>query len=536
MENVAIYARYSSSNQRDESIDAQVRIIKSYCEEKGYKVVKTYIDRERTAKTDKRPAFQQMIQDSEKGLFSKLIVHKLNRFARNMHHAYKYKSILADKGVKLESVYEKIDNSPQGVIIEAIYFGMAESYSLELAEETMKGLKENAYNCKHTGGKPPLGFDVDPTTKKLVVNKDEAPIIRLIFEKFDEGYSYNEIISLLNSKGYRTRAGREFGNNSIHELLRQEKYNGTYVYNKKASANSKGKRNNHELKPESEVIRIPNGCEAIIPMDLWNRVQAKMNSYTHTGGSSNAIEQYLLTGVVYCSECGRKMTGNRCTSGAGNIYTAYRCTNKNCSVKQIKKDWVERFVLAELDRTIFSDENIPKIIELIQADLAKPDSSTEKITAIEKQISNINSNISNIINSISEGISKDYFVDKLHKLEDEKAELETELSRVILATSKTDITEIDAITIKAAFANISNLINSGNINECRSFIRTYIDRVEISNDEISVKIIVPFSEASNKSLKLSTSIDRKDIKSTGSKKEKVRFKAQTDSEADAISA
>ncbi len=154
----AAYTRFSSDNQRDESIDAQVRAIEAYCEQKGFDLVKIYADRAKSATSDKRPEFLQMIEDSGKGLFDVAIVHKLDRFSRDKYDSAKYKRILKKNGVKLLSVTENLDDSPESVILESLLEGMAEYYSKNLAREVMKGLKETAYQCKHTGGLPPIGY------------------------------------------------------------------------------------------------------------------------------------------------------------------------------------------------------------------------------------------------------------------------------------------------------------------------------------------------------------------------------------------
>ena len=157
LKRVALYARFSSDNQRAESIDAQIRAMKKYCQENHYLIVETYVDEAKSATSDKRPAFQQMIKDSDKKLFDVLLVHKLDRFSRNRYDSAMYKNRLKRNGVTVFSVLEKLNDSPESVIMESLLEGMSEYYSKNLSREVMKGLNENALKCKHTGGKPPLG-------------------------------------------------------------------------------------------------------------------------------------------------------------------------------------------------------------------------------------------------------------------------------------------------------------------------------------------------------------------------------------------
>ena len=92
-----------------------------------------------------------------------------------------------------------------------IIAGMNEFYSDNLSQEVMKGLKENAYQCKFTGGTPPLGYKVDPESRKLVIDENEAMIVRLIFQRYASGYGYNSIINELTSLGYHTKLGNYLG-------------------------------------------------------------------------------------------------------------------------------------------------------------------------------------------------------------------------------------------------------------------------------------------------------------------------------------
>lgn len=115
-----IYARYSSDNQREESIDGQIRECKEFAEKNDIRIIDTYIDRALSAKTDNRPSFQQMIKDSSKGLFDVIIVWKLDRFARNRYDSAHYKSILKKNGVKVVSATEAISSGAEGILLESM--------------------------------------------------------------------------------------------------------------------------------------------------------------------------------------------------------------------------------------------------------------------------------------------------------------------------------------------------------------------------------------------------------------------------------
>ena len=156
-----IYARYSSDNQREESIEGQLRECRAFAEKNDIQIVDTYIDRALSAKTDNRPDFQRMIKDSANGLFDTVIVQKLDRFARNRYDSAHYKSILRKNGVKVISATELISDSAEGILLESMLEGMAEYYSAELSEKVVRGLTENALKCKYNGGTLPIGYTIE---------------------------------------------------------------------------------------------------------------------------------------------------------------------------------------------------------------------------------------------------------------------------------------------------------------------------------------------------------------------------------------
>lgn len=145
--------------------------------------------------------------------------------------------------MELISVTERLDNTPEGKLMLYVITGMNEFYSANLAAETMKGLRENAYNHKHTGGLPPLGYDVDPVSKQLVVNQEEARAVQTIFAMYLAGHGYGDITQTLKANGWRTKRGAFFGRNSIHDILINEKYTGVLTYDKIASKTPDGKMN-----------------------------------------------------------------------------------------------------------------------------------------------------------------------------------------------------------------------------------------------------------------------------------------------------
>ena len=163
--NAVIYARYSSDNQREESIEGQIRECTAFAEKNGMTVLRHYIDRAYSAKTDNRPEFQSMVQDSAKGLFDTVLVWKLDRLARNRYDSAHYKAILRRNGVKVVSATENISDGPEGIILESVLEGYAEYYSADLAEKVVRGQTENILKGRCNGGRGTFGYTLDSERK-----------------------------------------------------------------------------------------------------------------------------------------------------------------------------------------------------------------------------------------------------------------------------------------------------------------------------------------------------------------------------------
>lgn len=272
MKRAVIYARYSSDKQREESIDAQVRACKDYCIRKHYLVTKVYADEAKSGRDiAKRDAYNQMIADAAEGKFDIIIFHKIDRNCRNEFNYYTVQHTLARLGVEYAYAVQPIDNTPEGKMNEAVFVAMAAYYSRNLGKETKKGLNENAYKAQFNGGRPPLGYKI--VDKHYEIEPREAEAVRLIYQLYLAGWGYNKIAHALNAKGFKTREGRDFGKNSMYEILKNEKYMGNYTFNK--TARKEGLPRNMHGKVSDDFIRVEDSIPAIISEAEFMAVQEK---------------------------------------------------------------------------------------------------------------------------------------------------------------------------------------------------------------------------------------------------------------------
>lgn len=401
--NAVIYARYSSDSQREESIEGQLRECREYAEHNNMTIVGTYIDRALSAKTADRPEFQHMIKDSAKELFEIVLVWKLDRFSRDRYDSAHYKHILKKNGVKVISAKEHISEGPEGIILEAMLEGYAEFYSAELSEKIHRGQKENALKGKNNGGGIPLGYLLDKKAQKLVIDPTTAPLVVEVFEKYADGKSVRSIVEDFNARGLKTKRGQPFNINSFSSLLKNRKYIGEYRY---------------------QDVVIEGGVPAIVPEDLFNRVQERMEKNRHAPAMAKAKEDYLLTTKLFCGKCERMMVGESGKSHTGAMHYYYKCSGakrlKDCDKKAVRKDWIERVVVRLTMQRVMDEEKINRLIDAILVMQEQEDTTTP---ALRSQLAETESSIGNILKAIEQGIFTPSTKQRLDELEARKEEI-----------------------------------------------------------------------------------------------------------------
>lgn len=327
--NIVIYARYSSKSQTEQSIEGQLRVCKEYAERNGLTIIHEYIDRAMSGTNDNRPEFQQMISDSQLKNFQAILVYKLDRFSRSKYDNAIYKHKLQQNDVKVLSATEVISDSPEGRMMEGLLEMFAEMYSKDLSQKVKRGMRENILKGEYIGGKILYGYKVE--NKKVIINEEQAPAIQFIFEQYANGTSKKEIVNKLNEMGYRTNKGKKFTPNGIQDKLTNKKYLGIY---------------------KNEYIESSNYFPQLINETLFNKVQERLKHNKRF--SSKAKEKYLLSGKVFCGNCGANMIGISGTSHNGKTHSYYTCLERNkrhnCNKSNENKQKLEEFVFDKIKK------------------------------------------------------------------------------------------------------------------------------------------------------------------------------------------
>lgn len=406
MTRAVIYARYSSEKQTDQSIEGQLAACYEYAEREGYAVVCEYTDRARSAKTDSRPEFLRMVEDSGKKYFDVILVYQLDRFSRNRYDSATYKARLKKNGVRVVSVRENIADDPSGVLMEAVLEGMAEYYSAELSQKVRRGMDINASKCLSVGGVIPFGFKVDEN-RRFLIDSEKAHYVQQIFEMYAAGRTVKEITDYLNEKQIRTAKGGKFNKNSLQVMLVNKKYIGTYIY--------KG-------------AETPGAIPRIVSDELFYKVGEIMAKNKTAPARARAKEEYLLTTKLFCGHCRSMMIGISGTSGTGRKHFYYSCKQamaKQCNKKNVRKEYIEDRVI-RLARAHLTDEKISEIANTIET-ICKEERQDADYKRFEKLRRDTQKQKANLVEALKHGKAAATLLEELSKLEDTLEDIERQL-------------------------------------------------------------------------------------------------------------
>ncbi|MBQ9635812.1 MAG: recombinase family protein [Acidaminococcaceae bacterium] len=457
--NAVIYARYSSSNQTEQSIEGQLRDNYAWAKQHDITVIDEYIDRALTGTKDNRPDFQRMIADAAEKRFEIVIVWKLDRFARNRYDSAVYKARLKKYGVKVVSVMENITDSPEGIILEGLLESMAEYYSANLSENTKRGLRESALKGYWIGGHIPFGYKL--VDRKLVADEKTAPVVRYMFEQYAAGVAKADLISELAAKGVRTYYGKPLNYSSFNSVLRNRLYTGYYAY---------------------DGQEIEGVVERIIDDDVYWKTQEQIKARSRAPATRKAKVKYLLSGKAYCGICGEPMVGVGGTSRSKKLYHYYRCSQRkypvHCPKKNERKDIVERFVVEQTLQHILTPDQMKHIAKAVVIEYKK-EFSGSRVSELKAGISKIETELEKLVDTLIDApkLAHKRIYERMETLELQKADMQESYAKLNVA-SKIELTEEEVEAWLEQFRHGS----VEDVEFCRKIIDTFVNSVYMYDD------------------------------------------------------
>ncbi len=461
--NVVVYARYSSHSQTEQSIEGQIAVCEEYAQRNDFTIVGTYIDRALTGTNDKRPQFRKMIEDSNKKIFEGVLVYQLDRFSRSRYDSIVNKKKLKDNGVRVFSAKEEISDDASGILVEGFYESAAEYFSAELSQKVKRGRKLNTEKCKSNGGIPSLGYKVG-SDQRYIIDEEKAPIVKIIFDMYVNGYTMADIIRHLNDNHYTTALGKPFNKNSIRTILLNKRYTGVYI---------------------SSGIEVPGGMPRIISDETFNKASEIMQKNKKAPARARAKTEYLLTTKLFCGKCKEMMTGTSGTSRNGQLHNYYSCNGikkKKCDKKNVKKDYIEDLVI-EQARNQLTEENINKMANVL-AQFAEKEKNSSNLKNLEKSLKENEKQKLNLINSLKmcdiDSVRKTIF-EEIEKMENEHKQIENE----ILFEKSQHYLNISETKIKYFLMQMKE----GDVNDIRYrklIINVFVNKVYVYDDHLII--------------------------------------------------
>ena len=386
----ALYIRVSTDDQTEYSPDSQIKLCYKYAKEHNIEVLKEHIYQEdgiSGTNIEKRTSFKRMIATAKTKPkpFDIILVYSFSRFARNRQDAIMYKSLLRKKlGIEVVSITQPLSDGKESILMEALYEAMDEYYSVDLAENSLRGKIEKASRGEHQGGTP-YGYRYDKNTKQLYPYEEEAKIVRMIFAEWIKPEStIRSLCRMMNDTGILTTRGCKWADRSMYLILQNPVYIG---YSRFTVG---GMKRNYK---HPDTIIKKGKWEPIIDQNTWDLAEQKMKKHDETWfkyKKTYTKHEFWLRGIVKCSDCGASLV--RCNVRSKPVpyfqctgFTKGRCKDSHyirqdqlvpAILEQIKKDFTDK-----LDIRITESHNTPQYeqIDLVNSQLEKLKTKRERI-------------------------------------------------------------------------------------------------------------------------------------------------------------
>jgi site-specific DNA recombinase len=499
--NAAIYARVSSERQEvDLSISAQLKELRKAVQKDGNTVVNEFVDEAESGRSDDRPAFRKMINHACKQSrpFDVIYVWNFSRFARDRHDSIVNKKLLHKFGVELISVKEPIEDTPSGKFYEGIIECVDEFYSARIGEDVMRGMRESASRGFYVASHVPYGYrktkvqDNGRDRYKLVIEPDEAVIVKRVFNEIIQGKGMTEVVKALNNDGISAPRGEKWGKTTIHGMLRNETYTGKLIWCKTSSR-------------KQEPLVIDNAWPFIIEKPIFEKVQqllkGRAREITHP---RRVVSSFLLSGILKCGYCGKALIGHDAKSGKFSYYTCgtkLKRGAKACPAHYYNSKNLEQHVIDVIKEHILDEGNLRELIHLVNEKIDKTTCSCkEQVETINHQINDIKRRLERLYDAIERGTITDHDVaPRIRELMGKKEDLERKQWELEwqIKDRKIEMTDFDLIT--SYMKDLKYIFEQSASQHKKVFIRSFVREIEVLDDKATMSYTLPIIDSLTKS-------------------------------------
>lgn len=503
-----IYTRVSTAMQVDGfSLKAQREKLYAYAQYQNLEVVGEFSDEGKSGKNVKdRIQFQEMLSRIKDGTdsVSFILVFKLSRFGRNAADVLNSLQIMQDNGVNLICVEDGIDSSKDsGKLMISVLSAVAEIERENINVQTMAGRNQKAREGKWNGGFAPYGYRLD--NGKLIVNDEEAEIVKMIFDKYvHTTMGMSAIAKHLNQHGYRKELRKNnkldtFSSTFIKSVLDNPIYNGKIAYGRRKKEKINGTRNEYHIVKQKDYMLVEGIHDKIIEDDIWELAQRKRKQTGVANIKTHSLEhEHILSSILKCPVCGSPMYGNvnRKKNKDGEYYRDYfyyACKHRKVAdgvTCDYKKQWGEDIINAAVEQFIKQLVNNPKF----KSALEKKIGSKIDVTEIEKEIETLNKTRNQLIGAksrlgkqmdsldINDRFYNQKYADMEERLNDLYEQIESVdndlaiLNQRIINVNQNKLSSESVYRILACFDKLYDKFTD---KEKKQFLNAFIERVDI---------------------------------------------------------
>ena len=494
-----LYARVSTRRQaeRELSVSAQLRAMRGYLREQGHEIINEYVDEGRSGRSARRPAFAQMIEDVQVYDVGFICVWKLDRIARNMEISASFDAYCREHDVKILSLQEPIDDSPQGKLSARIFEGFAEFYSESLGQDIRRGKREAARQGYYPHGKAPLGYVKEPagsppnSHKKLVPDKETAHVVIRMFEEMASGRTGTQIATGLNTDGVRTSGGRRWRPQRIYDVIRNPVYCGDIVVGK-MELGIDGKH-----RPGRDPVLIQDVHPPLVSRELFDQANevlaSRSGSYQQRSWDTSP---YLLSGLCLCGLCGRHMVGESAKGGKHSYYTCQQYLREGkeaCSGVRVSKRRLESFVVARVRDVILQEEHLLDLTRMVNEELShQRESIKQAMASARQQVAGLESRLRKHYDALETGALEPRDVaPRLRELQQQLEVARRATARLETQSQEAHPLAIDAAMIREYVSRLRETLRHGTIRERRRILGGIIESVTVDAERVEIKYGLP---------------------------------------------
>ena len=393
---------------------------------------------------------------------------------------------------------EQVDESPAGYLLEGIIEVIDEFYSANLAQDTLRGMKENAARGFRNGGVTPFGYKREAlvrgegTKSTLEPDENEAPIVAQAFDLAFQGKGAKEVAKSLNTGGFRTRTGRTFGATGVNHMLRNAVYVGTLVWNEYSSKSGTRRRSG-----EPDIVRVPACHPPLVSDEVFDEVERMLTARRPAVRHPRAVSsRYLLSGLAHCGLCGSAAIG---TNGKSGKFLYYSCNSRFkkgrsvCGAPSINAKTLEGFVIDRIKENILTEENLRKLVELTNEELrGNRRQAQSDLTRLERSVEEVNLKLTRLYAALESGkVDIDDLAPRLKELRAEQRALGERRDRASAETNEPACMELDLAEIQGYADEMRSLLEGSAFLESKTFLGSFVRKVEFTKGEVAIEYTAP---------------------------------------------